>query len=331
MVRPMMGLPSLRQRATAFIGLTSLLGSVAALFALAVSGAQSPLTGMIKPLPDRLEISLTPDDVTAAGRLDAVLSRMGYHLDAVAGGKEVPPVFLAAIPADLGDMREIDAKKRVFLRVMLPLVLAVNEEIVGERRRLEDIADRIERNKWVDPADRTWVADLAVRYGLDPEIGPGKPIRALLRRVDTIPPSLALAQAIEESGWGTSRFVREANNLYGHITTAANGVVAGDNSTRRLAAFESLKDSVRAYAHNLNTHRAYEPLRRSREALKVRYNMPDGHTLAGALTAYSERGQDYVDTIRALIRNNALMRYDHARLAKPRTRLELARLVATAQ
>ncbi|MDZ7825939.1 MAG: glucosaminidase domain-containing protein [Gammaproteobacteria bacterium] len=36
-----------------------------------------------------------------------------------------------------------------------------------------------------------------------------------LRRADEIPPSLVLAQAAAESAWGTSRFARMANNLFG--------------------------------------------------------------------------------------------------------------------
>ena len=41
-------------------------------------------------------------------------------------------------------------------------------------------------------------------------------VNALLVRVDTVPASLALAQAAKESGWGTSRFAREGYNLFGY-------------------------------------------------------------------------------------------------------------------
>lgn len=317
----MMGPPTLSQRAIAFLGLTTISACVAALFVVVATGLDSPLPRLIKALPDQLEIALAPGDLTAAGRLDAAFADMGYRLEAIAAGREVPPVFLASVPTDLADLREIDTKKRVFLRVMLPLILAVNDEIAADRARLDEIADRMRRNKFVNAADTQWVADLAARYGTT-----GQPVQALLTRVDTIPPSLALAQAIEESGWGTSRFVREANNLYGQITTSAAALTAEGDSARRLAIFESLRDSVRAYAHNLNTHRAYDALRRSRAAARARNSAPDGHSLAGTLSAYSERGHDYIDALRALIRNNTLTRYDHARLAKPRTRQQMARL-----
>lgn len=316
----MMAPSSLRQRAIAFVGLTVMSASVALLFAVVLSDVQSPLTGLVKAQPGPVDVALAHGDATASERLDSAFAQMNYRLENIAAGRDVPPVFLAAVPADLGDLREVDTKKRLFLRVMLPLILSVNDEIAADRERLMEIADRMQRNKWVNAADTQWVDQLAARYGVS-----GLPVQALIRRVDVIPPSLAMAQAAEESGWGTSRFVREANNLYGQITTSPGGLVAGGDATRRLANFSSLRESVRAYAHNLNTHRAYEDLRRARAALRARKGPPDGHTLAGSLVAYSERGQDYVETIRSLIRKNSLMRYDHARLAKSHTREQLAR------
>ncbi|HSV29393.1 MAG TPA: glucosaminidase, partial [Candidatus Omnitrophota bacterium] len=91
-----------------------------------------------------------------------------------------------------------------------------------------------------------------------------------------------------------------------------------------MRVFETLHEAVRAYVHNLNSHAAYESLRRTRAAARARGSLPDGHSLAGSLTAYSERGRAYVDAIRALIRANKLMRYDHARLDPSRGRLSLA-------
>ncbi|HKJ91279.1 MAG TPA: glucosaminidase domain-containing protein, partial [Oceanipulchritudo sp.] len=63
-----------------------------------------------------------------------------------------------------------------------------------------------------------WLRELAASHSL--EVKPDVPLTPailddLRRRVDVIPPSLALAQAALESGWGTSRFAREGNNLFG--------------------------------------------------------------------------------------------------------------------
>jgi Bax protein len=289
-------------RAQTGFGLAGIGLAVAVLYGLVLAGETSPLLRLLKGQPVGIEVTLDSADLAEAGRLDQAFARMDYRLEAVAGGKAVPPVFLPAVPGDLADLPEIDTKKRLFLRVMLPLVLVVNEEVMAERRRLEDIiAHRV--------ADDSFVADLAARYKL-----PGATPKALLARVDMVPPSLALAQAAEESGWGTSRFVREANNLFGHISAKDGLVPEEDQTGPRMATFGTLIEAVHAYVHNLNTHPAYERLRRQRTVFRAKGAFPDGHSLAGALTSYSERGQAYVDTIRALIRSNGLLRLDHAKL-----------------
>lgn len=287
---------------SSYLGVAVAAAAVLTLYVMVAAGVDSPLwRSLVRGEPVGLETRLSDDERDSAARLDAAFTRMGYGLEAVAKGAKVPALFLPAVPDDLDELAEVDDKKHVFLRVMLPLVLVVNEEIAEDRRRLEAmVAGR-------QPHDDSWLAELAARYGAE-----GAQPAPLLRRVDVIPPSLALAQAAEESGWGTSRFVREANNLFGHV--GDDVVPEGDAEGPRMASFASLHEAVRAYVHNLNTHPAYESLRRARATARARGTFPDGHTLAGALVNYSERRGAYVDTIRALIRANRLLRFDHARL-----------------
>lgn len=297
-----MAVPPPSFKPVSIVGVAAVAATVLCLYALVAAGIDSPLwRSLVRGEPIGLETSLSASERDNAARLDAAFTRMGYRLEAVAKGARVPALFLPAMPGDLDELPVVEDKKHVFLRLMLPLVLVVNEEIVEDRRRLEAmIAGREKR-------DESWLAELAGRYGIE-SATPAQ----LLRRVDMVPPSLALAQAAEESGWGTSRFVREANNLFGHV---GDDVAPQDDPTgARMAAFASLHEAVRAYVHNLNTHAAYDPLRRARAAARARGTFPDGHTLAGTLVRYSERGGAYVDAIRALIRANGLLRYDHARL-----------------
>ncbi|KAF0224282.1 MAG: Bax [Rhodospirillaceae bacterium] len=278
--------------------------AVAGLYLLVALGTESPLwRWLVRGEPVGLEMALSEDECNQAVRLEAAFTRMNYRLDRIAAGHRVPPLFLPSLPGDLDSLDQIDTKKQVFLRLMLPLVLVINEEIAEDRARLEAM------HQGKAARDDGWLADLAQRYQ-----APGTDMAGLLRRVDVVPPSLALAQAVEESGWGTSRFVREGNNLFGQV--GGDIVPEGDQSGPAMASFTSLHAAVRAYAQNLNSHPAYEPLRRIRAQIRARGGSPDGHSLAGALTAYSERGHAYVDSIRALIRHNNLLRYDHARLGR---------------
>lgn len=296
------------QNKAVLFGVGTLAVAVGALYGLVLGGVSSPLRSEVSlGKPVGLERNLSTSELGSADGLHAVFTRIGYRLDTVAETGTVPPLFLSTVPDDLDQMAEIDAKKRVFLRLMLPLVLVVNEEIAQDRHRLEAMADgRL-------PQDPAWLEALAVRYRAE-----GANLSQLLRKVDLVPPSLALAQAAEESGWGTSRFVREANNLFGHTGSAVTP--KGDPAGQRMAAFTTLHEAVRAYVHNLNSHPAYEGLRRARAAARARGETPDGATLAASLSRYSERGDAYVQTIRALIRGNRLDRFDHSRIDRNRLR-----------
>lgn len=296
---------SIGSRILSAVSLLAVIGAVGGLYAMVLQGARPPVqvTGRVVAAVTETA-SLDHADVSSASRLDQTFHRMGYSLDAVGDGRaEVPPLFLTQVPADLDDLPDIDTRKAVFLKVMLPLVLAVDEEIAADRARLLDIAARRHAHRPVSAGEATWLDALALRYGVE-----DGDLKKLISRVDVVPPSLALAQSAEESGWGTSRLVRRSRNLFGH--TAEAGGEAG------MRHFASLYEAVRAYVHNLNTHRAYEDLRRARAAARSRGLVPDGHTLVAALSRYSERGGAYVDTLRTLMRRNDLIRFDDARLGR---------------
>jgi Bax protein len=136
-------------------------------------------------------------------------------------------------------------------------------------------------------------------------------VHRLLTRVDVVPPSLALAQAAIETGWGTSRRARVNHNLFGLTVSSDDGREA------TLTSFPTLIAAVRFYVHTLNTHPAYATFRRIRAADRAVDRQPDGERLAVALRAYSEIGKSYVHDIRRLIRQNDLSRFENAQLSAP--------------
>ena len=227
----------------------------------------------------------------------------------------VPRLFMASFPADLDDVREVKLRKALFFKTVLPLVLQVNEEILSERRRIWRLKADLRLGRKLPADERLWLAGMAKRYG----VRRGDMV-ALMTKVDIIPPSLAIAQAATESGWGTSRFVREGNAMFGEWTwdAAEAGILPSNRDagkTHRIRAFDSLLDSVRAYALNLNRHRAYRGLHSNRAKMRDQGQVLSGHVLAGSLKAYSERGQVYIDEIRIIMDSNDLIRFDGARLA----------------
>ncbi len=260
------------------------------------------------------ESLLDPESVSSADALSNAFDQLGYDFDKIIRRSgRVPRILLASLPPDLGDVREVKVRKTIFLRTVLPLVLQVNEELLAERRRIWRVRFDRTMSGRVKPEDDLWLAVMADKY----KTRRGD-LDALLRRIDIIPPSLALAQAAEESGWGTSRFTREGNAIFGQWTfSKESGIVPigrDEGKDHRVRAFDSLLDSVRAYARNLNSHKAYGEFRQQRAAMRTTGQPIDGYRLAGALTRYSERGNEYIQSIRAHIRVNNLIFLDDARL-----------------
>ncbi|MEC8727112.1 MAG: glucosaminidase domain-containing protein [Pseudomonadota bacterium] len=223
-------------------------------------------------------------------------------------------IFYASPPVDMDKLSLAQKRKMTFIKFMLPLIVDVNVMIKKERRRISLLQALFTKGYELPPEDEEWLADTADRYGLDT-----LDFSRLLKRVDIVPPSLAIAQAAEESGWGTSRFVREGNALFGQraYSSQGKGIVPKNRPVGtkfRVRAFDNLIDSVRAYAHNLNTHFAYSDFRETRATLRAHHGHVNGYELAGSLQRYSERGEDYINSIRSIMRYNALQIFDAAKI-----------------
>ena len=139
----------------------------------------------------------------------------------------------------------------------------------------------------------------------------------LLRRVDTIPVALALAQAAVESGWGKSRFAQQGNALFGQwawTESAGMRPLAASNERAVVRSFGSLLESVRAYMHNLNTHQNYKRFRDARFRMKSRTEEAKASLLAAYLDSYAEIGQDYVKKLLAVMSSNNFDQYAGAKL-----------------
>lgn len=249
--------------------------------------------------------------VVSARDLDQKLAKLDYRLsDVRRGSAPVPRLQLANLPPDLAQIDSVKQRKRLFIKSILPLVLQANEKILKDRRRLLDL---IEADGSISPGDRKWLATLGERYDTDLS-----DLETLVRRVDAVPASLAIAQAAEESGWGTSRFALEANAVFGQRTfRKGSGVVPERRDAGKrheVRSFDGLRQSVAAYMHNLNIHWAYKEFRRVRHELRTANRFLAGHVLVGTLQKYSERGPKYIKTIRTIMRVNGLGAFDRARL-----------------
>jgi Bax protein len=242
---------------------------------------------------------------------------MAYDLARVrAGAAPVPRILLAKVPRNLAAMKQPAERKAAFLRLMLPLVLAANERVL--RQRAQILVFQAKRTAGVPLSGRQEkrLASIAAEYRTE-----AKDLDRLLAKVDAVPPSLALAQAAIESGWGTSRFIVEGNAPFGQWTSGAHEGLVPKNrdpgKTHKIRRFKQLIDSVHSYLRNLNTHRAYRAFRSQRSQFRTKGRRLDGSALVSALGAYSETKDDYIELLRNVIRVNELKALDGARLSAP--------------
>jgi Bax protein len=229
------------------------------------------------------------------------------------GEAALPPVYLSQFPDNLADLRDSKQRKDIFIKTVLPLVLRANDEVRTTRQRMLSLIRREQEQGNLSANERAFLNQLAAQY----EVTNGD-FYELQKRVDVIPASLALAQGAEESGWGTSRFARQGNAVFGQRTFRKGGGLVPSRreagQSYEVKAFSNLYTSVRSYIFNLNIHTAYKSFRQKRANFRGGGQPLDSHVLIGALTSYSERGQKYIDTIRVIIRANRLDDFDDVRL-----------------
>ncbi|WP_157958627.1 glucosaminidase domain-containing protein [Salinicola sp. CPA57] len=202
---------------------------------------------------------------------------------------------------ELPNLREVKAgpkRKAAFLSMLVPLVQAENARIQSDRNWLVGVHSRINP---MTADEKRRLSRLCDDYGVDCE--PAKVSRELLARVNTVPLEMVAIQAVEESGWGTSRLARDSNNLFGMRCFRAGCGIAQQGTSRRFQVFDSVRDGVGAYLHNLNTHRAYAQLRGQRAALAARGKSISAEKLIGALHNYST-SPDYQQQLLSLLRTN---------------------------
>jgi Bax protein len=273
--------------------------------------AQAP--AIQTPAPVELTVQRTED-------LASVFESHAYTLEDIRNNsKAVPALTLTRLPADLANVPEVEKRKSLFVKALLPIVLQTNERILADRVRLTWLRDAISDGNAISPGDQMWLENLADRYGGN-EVTVSD-LDELLRRVDVVPPSLAIAQAITESGWGTSYSARVGNALFGQFHFAARGgkttIGQVQPGTFQMRAYESLSGAVEAYVANLNTHPAYKIFRDQRAKLRRSGDALDGYTLASTLLRYSELGVQYVNAVRLIMRTEKLIPLDEARLDRP--------------
>ncbi len=206
---------------------------------------------------------------------------------------------------DFGSIQDVTERKETFLNYFSSSAQKLNAKVMADRGKIEQLA----ATQNLSGEKLSWLKAKAAQYDVSGDFSPAF-FERLLSRVDALPPALALAQGALESGWGTSRYAIEGNNFFGQKCFTKDCGIIPENRVPgqefEMVFFNSPFESINAYIFNINTHAAYEKLRDIRARLRKNGEPLTGYNLAAGLEHYSEKGQDYVREIRAMIRSNRL-------------------------
>ena len=233
---------------------------------------------------------------------------LNYDLKAVRAGQKVKPIYLTKLPKDLKTLGDTKTKRELFIKIVLPLILHENEKIIDDRKRLFKILGK----NFNSPGEKVWLNRRFKEYKIK-----DKDLAELKMRLDIIPVSIAVAQAANETGWGTSRFALEGNALFGQWTWSKKGISPKNkdpDQSHKILQFQILKASVRAYKNNLNTNNAYKEFREVRAKLRQSGITITGLALIKYLKKYASIGEKYTEIIEGIMVQNSLTDFDKANL-----------------
>ena len=251
----------------------------------------------------------TVDYISQAREMIDIFEKYNFTVDSFIKDQSANLIIFSSLPKDFMDINSVSERKNLFINTLLPIAFIENLKILDDRKKILDWwsqsnGETYQREFWPN-----WLYDVSDKYDYE-----GSNIGELLMRVDIVPLSLALAQAAIESGWGTSRYLREGNALYGQYTFDKNlGLKPEDRDKDKnfyVRKFINLSDSTRSYLKNINTHNAYVKFRQERGTLRMNGDSLTGLSLVKFLDNYSERRSAYVADIKTIIETNNFMKFD---------------------
>jgi len=253
---------------------------------------------------------LTVTVLTTFGPLCFALVLVLSHLPIAEGIHDSEHPETATQLPDFKAITQTKERKQAFVELMLPLVEARNTAILKSRTSLVKMQQALAEEKPLTTKQLALLERLRERYQVktDPDVDMEKVLDTLLLRADIIPESMVLAQAAVESGWGTSRFAGEAQNLFGQwCYTEGCGLVPerrARNARHEVQTFATVEEAISSYFRNLNTHKAYTEFRRVRAQLRAEGEPISGSRLVATLEKYSSRGAAYTHELRRVIKAN---------------------------
>lgn len=238
-----------------------------------------------------------------------------YKVDNSGRLLEIPPVKIAEFPDNMAQINSIAKRKEIFFNIVAIGAYHANKRILEQRGKITQLANQYYVFGHLGAGSKRWLKEKFATYNVEQTDDWLNSIKKLKKRIDIIPLSIILAQAASESGWGTSRFATQANNIFGEWTFDPDepGIVPKRrpaDASYKIRKFSSIEAAINSYLLNLNTHFAYSKLREIRFELRRQGKKLDPLQLSAGLIKYSEKRGEYVEQINNIIKYNDLEEFD---------------------
>lgn len=205
-----------------------------------------------------------------------------------------PPIFLNNMPKGFESISYEPYRNRMFIKILAPIALRVNENIAFERDSfLPMYKNFVENNKDLSDSQKNSIEKLAQKYDIFTRLKDDERylylLKELYRRVDAVPPSVMIAASAIETNWGTNRLLREGNSLYKEkVWHTSEGLKSkDDNDDYRYRVFDTLYDAMESFALRLNSGVDFENFRHMRERIRYRRKVMTGNDAAFSLIMMS--------------------------------------------
>ncbi len=204
-------------------------------------------------------------------------------------------------------IKDIKKRKKVFMEIIHPLIMEAQRKILLERDFVK-LYFSLKGSVTIPTFMQRRMEKISKKY----KIKKDKRLISYLKRIDIIHEPLVLAQAAVESAWGTSRFTKLANNIFGEWTWGKRGIIpAGRPKGKKykIRIFDTLQESVDSYMLNLNRHYRYTAFREARYAKRKEGKCFEGKEASNYLQAYSAIGDKYAKMLKGVMRYNKMCEY----------------------
>ena len=238
-----------------------------------------------------------------------VISTVLYMQPETSKIKEIPHSASAEEPIpNFSSFDNVTEKKKAFFSYLRPEIEAQNAHILLQREFVHGLRAKHIANEQISEKQMAELAWLMTEYRVEENDDLDRVFSRLLTKIDIIPIDLVLVQTANESAWGTSRFAREGYNFFGlWCFKKGCGFVPkrrNEGAAHEVAKFSDLSTAVYTYLRNLNRHDAYKELRAIRKQLREQMKPISGAALSEGLSKYSERGDEYIEELKAMLRVN---------------------------